>query len=352
MIEHPWRGNLIAIVALAFGLALAAPAAAQTPTAGTSAQGADLRTVPGATPYGLGHAIPLKAERPDWYTSAVQERVLAAEGEPVQAPPDAPLPGTIGIRPGSWMIAPAGCTMNFIFRSGGELAIGTAGHCAESNDEVVLLTLAPGTENPVLVNIGRVLKSVDGGIGNDFALVEIRPELHDWVSPTTALVAGPCGQYFGSGPETVAHYGHGVGIGTGGTPRAGVALKWEEDGYGWVGAAIFGDSGSPVRVTDLRAAGNLTHLVVDPNWLPNFIAGTRIAKMEQIAGSFTMVSSSLCPGGTGGFGSGEESEGNSGNGDANSPGRGHAHGRSGDSSEPSRAERRGRLATLPIPAGI
>jgi hypothetical protein len=337
LIEHTWRrGILTAIVVSALALVAAGPAAAETPPVGTTASEVDLEAVPGATPYGLGYAVPLKGESPDWYTAELHERVLAADGQPVQAPPDAPLPGTVGIRPGGWMIFPAGCTMNFIFEDGNRLAIGTAGHCAEGNEEVTLLTLAPGTENPVLVDIGRVVKSIDGGIGNDFALVEIRPELHEWVSPTTAVVAGPCGQYFDSGPETVAHYGHGIGIGTAGTPRAGVALKWETNEYGWFGAAIFGDSGSPVRVTDLSAAGNLTHLIVHPNWLPNFIAGTRIGRMEQIAGGFTMVSSSLCPGGSGGSpgdqggSQTEEQNGNQGKAGERGQGRGHAYGRNRD----------------------
>jgi hypothetical protein len=193
------------------------------------------------------------------------------------------------------MIAPAGCTMNFIFRSGGSFAIGTAGHCVSRVGEpVTLLTLAPGTENPVLVNVGNVLSVRDNGIGDDFALVSVRPELNAWVDPTIALVGGPCGAYSGSGPETVWHYGHGLGIGTGGTPRAGVALTWRADAYGWDGAAIFGDSGSPVRVTDLKAAGNLTHLVVDTNWLPSFIAGTRIGRILQLAGGWSLASSSIC----------------------------------------------------------
>jgi hypothetical protein len=314
-----FRIGLLAALASALALAFAAPASAQTPEVGTSAAGVDLRSVPGSAPYQGGHAIPLKAAQPDWYTDALHQRVLAAEGQPVQAPPDAPLPGTVGIRPGSWMIAPAGCTMNFVFAGGS--AIGTAGHCAESGEEVVLLTLAPGTENPVLVSIGSVTRSVDGGIGNDFAVVSIRPELHEWVSPTMAVVGGPCGRYLGSGPETVAHYGHGVGIGTGGTPRGGLALHWESDAYGWVGAAIFGDSGSGVRVTDLKAAGNLTHLVVDSRWLPNYIAGTRVAKMERIAGS-SIVNSSLCPGGSADSETSPRGKGNQGKG-GNGQGRGN-----------------------------
>lgn len=46
--------------------------------------------------------------------------------------------------------------------------------------------------------------------------------------------------------------------------------------------------------TGLQAAGDLTHLVVDTNWLPSFIAGTRIGKMQSIAGGWSLASSSLC----------------------------------------------------------
>lgn len=279
-------------------LVAATPAAAGVPAAGTTADEANLRLVPGSLPHNRGHAIPLEAARPDWFTPGLRRRVVAADGRPVAAPPDAPLPGEVGIRPGSWMIAPSACTMNFVFAKSGQRGIGTAGHCAKRGKRVVLLTLAPSSENPVLVDVGRTVISRNAGIGRDFALVEIRPRLHDWVFPTTAVVGGPCGRYFGSGPETVAHYGHGLAIGTGGTPRAGVALTWRDDSFAWDGAAIFGDSGSPVRVTDLRAAGNLTHLIVSPRYLPSFIAGTRIGQIEKLNGSWRMVDSSLCPAGS------------------------------------------------------
>lgn len=292
------RARVLAVATAAALVLLIQPAGAgveEAPDAGTAASQLDLSSVPGAVPYGGGYAIPLRAERPSWYTAELHQRVLQAGGSPVDAPAQAPLPSEIGIRPGAWMIAPAGCTMNFIFQQGSSYAIGTAGHCVSSvGQPVTLLTLAPGTENPVLVNVGSVLTFRDNGIGDDFGLVSVRPELNGWVDPTIAVVGGPCGQYGGSGPETVWHYGHGLGIGTGGTPRAGVALSWRADSYGWDGAAIFGDSGSPVRVTDLKAAGNLTHLVVDTTWLPSFIAGTRIGKMLQIAGGWSLSSSSIC----------------------------------------------------------
>jgi hypothetical protein len=281
------------------GLAVAALAsapvlAATRPAVGTAASDVELAGIPGAVAVPGGHAIPLAGARPAWYTPALEARVLAADGQPVAAPSDAPLPSEVGIRPGSWMISPAGCTMNFVFRRGAELAIGTAGHCAAQGQPVVLLTLAPSNPDPVLVEIGAVIVNHNNGIGDDFALVSINPALASWVSPTTALIGGPCGAYAGSGPETVAHYGHGLAIGTGGTPRVGVALTWQANAFGWDGAAIFGDSGSPVRVTDFKAAGDLTHLVVDTNWLPSYIAGTRIGKILQIASGWALADSPLC----------------------------------------------------------
>ncbi len=288
------------VVLTAFVGALVLPAvalaASSAPKLGTDAGAVDLRAVEGAVPYAGGWAIPLKSSTPSWYTAELARKVEGSS-QPVAAPIDAPLPSEVGIRPGSWMIAPAGCTMNFVFQKQGQYAIGTAGHCGSVGESVVLLTLAPGTANPVLVEVGTISISHDNGVGDDFALVPIKPELNSWVSPTIAIVGGPCGAYSGSGPETVWHYGHGLAIGTGGTPRAGVALTWKMNEFGWDGAAIFGDSGSPVRVTDLKAAGDLTHLIVSSKYLPSFIVGTRIQKMLSITGGYSLANSPLCPGG-------------------------------------------------------
>jgi hypothetical protein len=294
-----FRGGaaLIAMVIFSILTATGALGATRSPEVGTAAKDIDLSTVPGTIPYGDGYSIPLRGDVPDWYTQGLAARVDAANGRPVAAPDDAPLPSEAGIRPGAWMISPHGCTMNLIFKQTAEIAIGTAGHCVDRlGQEVVLLTLAPGGGNPVLVEVGRVLKRHNNGIGDDFALVSVRPALQRWISPTTALIGGPCGQYAGFGPETVYHIGHGLVIGTGGTPRAGAALTWYKNSYGWDGAAIFGDSGSPVRVTDFKAAGNLTHLVVNRRYLPSFIAGTRIQKMLKIASGYTLAHSPLCLG--------------------------------------------------------
>ena len=289
----PVRREILFIIVVAVALVVPLPSAAADtlPPIGTPAGPVSLASAPEAT----DGAIPLAAARPEWFTPDLGREIAEAAGDPIPAPPDGPLPGTIGIRPGSWMIAPHGCTMNFIFQKSSSLAIGTAGHCTDHvGRPVTLLTLAPATENPVLVQVGTVLVRRDNGIGDDFALVSIRPELRDWVGPTTAVVGGPCGAYVGPGPETVAHYRHGVGIGTGGTPRAGVALNWKTSAYAWDGVAVSGDSGIPVRVTQLAAAGNLTHLVVSSEWLPGIIAGTRIGRMLQIASGWSLTSSSLC----------------------------------------------------------
>jgi hypothetical protein len=284
----PSLATFFAVVATAGG-AVELPAIGSTPTT------VDLQSVPGAVDFDGATAIPLKAGRPGWYTDEQAARARKSPGTPQPAPTDAPLPSEVGIRPGSWMIDPYLCTMNFVFSRGSRLAIGTAGHCTDAlRQDVVLLTLAPGGTNPVLVDVGKVVARHANGVGDDFALVEIDPQLYGWVSATTAVVGGPCGAYYGSGPETVWHYGHGLAIGAGGTPRAGVALTWQQDVFGWDTAALFGDSGSPVRVTDLKAAGDLTHLVVDANWLPSVVVGTRIGKILEIANGWQLVSSPLC----------------------------------------------------------
>ena len=68
-------------------------------------------------------AIELKAPKPDWYTPALHDRVMAAaergEGVPIPEGVDYDTSGLAftGIRPGAWIIAPAGCTTNFVFGS-------------------------------------------------------------------------------------------------------------------------------------------------------------------------------------------------------------------------------------------
>lgn len=303
-----WR-RWVLVPAVAAAMAFSSSALATE--AGPAPPGAGLARV---EDHGRGPvAIPLRAPRPGWLAPALEAAVDQADGVPLQAPPDAPLPGTIGIRPGSWMVSPSGCTMAFVFRKAGALGIGTAGHCVENGDDVILLTLALGGE-PVLVDIGTVVVDHgdvrDGGLvegakstlGDDFALVAIRPALHEWVFPTIAGVGGPCGAARASVPDAVFHYGHGTAIGTGGTPRAGAALYSERRALWWAGAASPGDSGSPVRATDLSAVSNLTHLVVDTEHPGATTAGTSITRILQIAGGWSLVNGVPCSADAGGGG--------------------------------------------------
>jgi hypothetical protein len=171
----------------------------------------------------------------------------------VAAPTDSSLPSEVGIRPGAWILEPYGCTANFVFGSPGNYSIGTAGHGVDKvGDHVVLLTVAPNSGNPVLVDIGAATKRAESGIGNDFALISIRSDLQQWVSPTAAVVARPCGRYFGYQPHGVFHYGHGLAIGTGGTPRAGVALTWQANAYGGTAKAPSATPAAPCGSTRSR----------------------------------------------------------------------------------------------------
>lgn len=285
------------------------------PATGTDPLAVTPSTVAGAYQLSDGAwAVPVRGRSPDWLTP---ELLLKAASGPVTLPAaiaDVPVSGYVGIRPGSEMISPAGCTMNFVFRKSGVSAIGTAGHCVDKvGQPVTLLTVAPGTNNPVIVTIGNVISRSDNGVGSDFALVSIKPELQSWVFPTIAQVGGPCGSYTADGTapdvngwnpfvkgenpieagESIHHYGHGLGIGTGGTSRAGVATAWTTDAFYWAGAVIFGDSGSAARVGNFQAAGDVTHLIVNLKFAA-YNAGTRITKMLSLASGWSLVNSPYC----------------------------------------------------------
>lgn len=309
----------LTLLALAAALVLAATAFAPAPQTD-------------ASPW--AGAEELIQPQPSWYTDALHQRVVdaAGDGQGVPVPDGVELPTSgllfTGIRPGAWMVSPAGCTLNFVFGSlpddgavatgvgqpaaprpdndngpgngngnggnngngkggggGSGVYIGTAGHCTEVGDEVTIVAL-PG----VLMNIGTTVKSVDNGIGDDFALIEIRPEMVQHVNPSTAYFGGPTATGDPQFGDVVEHTGHGLVVGTGGTPRAGVTVyrgdgeSSQSDAFAWDGVATPGDSGSPVLELDGTAAGDLTHIVIGGPYVPGVIAGTSIQRMLEIAG--------------------------------------------------------------------
>src|SRR5713101_4211823 len=288
------------------------------PARGTTITAANAPQVKGAWRDAKGRwIVPLRSRRPSWVTDQL---LVAARHGPVMAPAaavaDLPADGLIGIRPGAAEIAPNGCTMNFIFQSGGALGIGTAGHCVSLNDrdcsgsvgqDVTLLTIAPGGSNPVLVDVGTVAicNFSSDRIAPDFAIVLIRPELYGWVFPTIPQILGPCGVYTGSGlaqvpipqifqgqdttagPEVLSYYGQGAVVATdSGAIHSGPALYWDSDAYYWEPTAVPGDSGAPVRTSTLQGAGNVTDMVIVDTSHPGAAMGegTRLTTMQSLSG--------------------------------------------------------------------
>lgn len=254
-------------------------------------------------------AIPMKADTPEWLTPELRQKAsLAAEqgmgvdthtGEFVSAEAASQY---LFIRPGTWMLAPAWCTMAFVTGSPGSYDITTAGHCFEGRSEVIVLTA------PSLIFAIGTGSGTDGGVGNDHGSVDIYPQFQQYVDADTAVIGGPgpaanCGRSSVvatiTNPVPVKHFGHGLAIGTGGTPRVGVSTHantgkpflqggFTNNAVYWSGAATPGDSGSAVLTAATpqcplgEALAILTHLVVVGN-NAHHIAGTPVSKIGTAA---------------------------------------------------------------------
>lgn len=238
------------------------------------------------------------APAPSWYTPEFHRRVAAAGPQGLAIPSTAGIPvsslGFLGIRPGQLLFLPDGlCTSNFVFRNSTQYFIGTAGHCGKVGDEVDMLALPFG-----FVTLGRVVLSVTGPEdepGNDFALISIDPELDPWVSPSMAHWGGPTGAYTGSGPAPIVHSGWGLGVGTGGTPRAGLGTVWTDDAWVFEGVVTFGDSGSAANTAAGLAAGNITHIFVGitREYGVTLGGGTSMKRILELTGGYQLQTCSL-----------------------------------------------------------
>lgn len=199
--------------------------------------------------------------------------------------PNSPTPSTSVVSAGTCEVYPYGCTANFIYSDGTQQYIGTAGHCVDNvGQDVYMQVNSPGV-GASIADVGTVSKFVNGGVGNDYAVIAIRPGFA--VDPKLPE-GGPQGIYTGCGPAVpVEYWGHGFGVAVGqGKLEGGLATNWYDDGYGWTGVGAPGDSGSGVvTVTGLQAAGDFTHLIVDPGAYPGSdSAGTRITKILAATG--------------------------------------------------------------------
>jgi hypothetical protein len=212
--------------------------------------------------------------------------------------------GCFGIRPGALLLTVTSnsigwCSAAHVYGSAGAYDISTAGHCGKTGD-IATVVAATGNRGDatgiILLDFGKYGTSHDGGLGNDWALIDIDPRYQGITTPTMCFWGGPRGVYTKTGAvatvsipnripgtpsvainpdpllaQTLVHYGHGTGLGPGGTPRAGETIHWGATHYMFFGAISPGDSGSGANTllgdtvgANMEAAGIMTHLYIDP----------------------------------------------------------------------------------------
>jgi hypothetical protein len=207
--------------------------------------------------------------------------------------------GCLGIRPGAFLLLLDGgigwCSMAHVYGSPGNYSISTAGHCGKAGDTATVIAAFGNNGSiagPVLLDFGTFKSSTDSGLGKDKAMISIISAAQPITTPTMCAWGGPRGVYTKTGgtvtvkvfpspgvtvntdpflPQAIVHYGHGIGIGAGGTPRAGAAIHWGNSHFMFSGAINFGDSGSGANTVtgdtvgaNMEAAGIITHIYVDP----------------------------------------------------------------------------------------
>jgi hypothetical protein len=258
-----------------------------------------------------GSAAASDGRAPAKFMKPNMEKKLAKKGAKGVSVPLAALntecPGvqSPGVSAGGCIVAPAGCTANFIFTDGSSQYVGTARHCVDRIGQTVTMQV----DTTTIADVGTVshMTSGEGEPGNDWALIRIDPAVAaEWgVDPAMPVIGGPQGIHTGCEPTPVFHYGHGYGVAVGqGKVEGGLATNLYDDGYGWTGAGAPGDSGSGVLTAPGGPAiGNFTHLLVDLGAYPGSdLAGTRITKaMNQFGvslvnadGSTTGPASTSC----------------------------------------------------------
>lgn len=224
--------------------------------------------------------------------------------------------GYLGIRPGGWLLLLSDggvgwCSLAHVFGALGSYKISTAGHCGRAGDKATVIA-AVGNRAPVLLDFGTFKTSRDNGIGDDYALIQVSSAYQHLVSPTMAFWGGPRGTFTKTGAvagytlprrgllpqvsvnpdpllaQEIVHYGHGTGLGPGGTPRSGTAIQWGTNHFAFFGAISPGDSGSGSNTLGgdavgafMEAAGINTHIYVDASGKTGlgYLAGTRITRL-------------------------------------------------------------------------
>ena len=172
----------------------------------------------------------LKAAAPDWWTPEVRAKADAAGAEgkllnpltgetftPQQAAAlvSVPVgaPDYVFIRPGALFLGDSGalCTYNFVYSA--KTQIGVAGHCVEKTGEKAYILSTPAPTIPLVTSLGTVGSFRNGGIGDDWALVNIAANWRAWVDPAYAYVGGPSCPAWTGQSGVVKHAGHGIQTG-------------------------------------------------------------------------------------------------------------------------------------------
>lgn len=192
--------------------------------------------------------------------TSTRVRTSANDSESAHIPTPAitPLPVepslVTGIRPGTKMVSPSWCTMNFVFAKGKRSFIGTAGHCVNELGESVSLLV----DTQEIIEVGKVVfRVLDLDTGKDFALVSIDPKYRGLVEASLPFWEGPTEQTSPPIANRVVRYvGHGLAVGMGGTPRAALGVFSDDESYAAIDATPApGDSGGPIILDTGEAVG-------------------------------------------------------------------------------------------------
>lgn len=283
----------IAILSVAVAVAVAAAQLALVAPGPATADGGDSRLPAGAIVQAPTSSLVFTGIRPGTLILPASDTTSAGP-DGTKAGPDLDAVLKVG----------GGCTANFIFQdtdTGGfdptqTLYLGAAGHCFEPDDSALAVAFAPGTENPVLVNVGPVVYHIDTAGTDDFALIRIDDRLKSWVSPSMAHWGGPKGVHPSGSGNVILYTGHGVGVGPGGTPRVGRLHSFGNIAFQMTGVTNGGDSGAPVRTLEGLAVGqNIGLGGLDP-WVPQTgPSGTSIHRMLALSGKALATCSELTP---------------------------------------------------------
>jgi hypothetical protein len=249
-----------------------------------------------AQPASAAQTRMLRKPAPTWLTSQLRAQIHAAGAKGVQVSQEylnTECPGyqSPGISANACIVAPYGCTANFIWSDGSDWRtqpyMGTASHCSDKNGDVVIAQV----DTTTLAEVGTVVKQTSREIpGDDFALIKVFPDVAaKWGVNPAEPTGGPQGIYDGCDAQATKYYGHGYGVAVAqGKPEGGAAPFWYREGYGWEGAGFPGDSGSGVTIQDNRSAGNFTHIIIfDPDlfYTPGTLAGMRTTAILQFLGT-------------------------------------------------------------------